>query len=265
MRERDTFIQQFFRRGAQLSEELLGDMERLRERQRELESENAKLRSQLASDTAIRDLLTKIDQLEAEKQALIARTSGGHQTGTAFADRFQELESELANLGTLHVANVQLHASTTVRRAFRNLRELLAQFLGAEQFAVYWEADESSILVPIAVEGVTVKEARDFSLEGSAAARAYASATVFVDTGVASSAGGLSRPAAVVPMSMGSQRLGAIVIFKTLAQKARFDASDEELFRLLASQAAPSIVHAHYFAQAGRRAPGAQAFIDQED
>jgi hypothetical protein len=263
-RERDTFIQQFFRRGAQLSEELLGDIERLREQVRELETENAKLRAQLASDAAIRDLIRKIEELEEEKRQLMAQTARVGVPIDEFAQRFAELEAELANLGTLHVANVQLHASTTVRRAFRNLRELLAQFLGADKFAVYWEA-EGGILVPINVEGVTIKEARGIPIEDSPAGAAYLRGEIFVDPSLDTSQGSIQRPAALIPMHMSSQRLGAIVIMKTLPQKTRFDAPDHGLFKLLSTQAAPSIVHAHLFAAVGRRAPSVQAFIDQED
>ncbi|MFT3769539.1 MAG: hypothetical protein QM820_29225 [Minicystis sp.] len=54
-KERDAFIQQFFRKGAQFTEELLKENERLRERIADLEHENGKLRAHLASDEAIRD------------------------------------------------------------------------------------------------------------------------------------------------------------------------------------------------------------------
>ena len=78
-KERDAFIQQFFRKGAQLTEELLRENERLRDKVSDLESENGKLVAHLASDAAIRDLLRKIDQLESEKQDLLAR----HRTPAA--------------------------------------------------------------------------------------------------------------------------------------------------------------------------------------
>ena len=63
-KERDAFIQQFFRKGAQFTEELLKENERLRDRMLELDSENRKLRAHLARDEAIRDLLVKIEDLE---------------------------------------------------------------------------------------------------------------------------------------------------------------------------------------------------------
>ncbi len=264
-RERDTFIQQFFRRGAQLSEELLGDIERLREQVRELEGENARLRSQLASDAAIRDLLRKIEELEEEKRRLIANSMRPPSGADEFTGRFAELENELAALGTVHVANIQLHASTTVRRAFRSLRDLLAQFLGASQFAVYWATDDQSALVPISVEGIGTKEARDFAVEDTAAAEAYRRGELFTDRTRETSSGSPKHPAAVIPLTMSNQRLGAIVIFRTLSQKTSFETADFDLLKLLTTQAAPAIVHAYLFAQAGRRAPSVQAFIDQED
>ena len=66
-RERDAFIQQFFRKGAQFTEELLKENERLRDQLDGVEGENGKLRAHLASDAAMRDLLTKIAELEQEK------------------------------------------------------------------------------------------------------------------------------------------------------------------------------------------------------
>jgi hypothetical protein len=272
-RERDTFIQQFFRRGAQISEELLSDIDRLRRQVSELEGENAQMRAQLASDTAIRDLLRKIEELEEEKRRLVQASMRPPEPKSEFEGRFADLENELANLGTVHVANIQLHSSTSVRRAFRSLRELLAQFLGAQQFGLYWVSDDyrtsddptSTTLVPVAVEGLTTKEAREFSLEDLPAAASFKRGEIWFDQRVDTSTGSPRRPAALVPMSMFNQRLGAIVIFKTLPQKTSFEQADYELFKLLSTQAAPAIVHAHLFAEAGKRAPSVQAFIDQED
>ncbi|HVY46593.1 MAG TPA: hypothetical protein VHB21_11980, partial [Minicystis sp.] len=73
-KERDAFIQQFFKKGAQFTEELLKENERLRERIGELENENGELRTHLASDAAIRELLRKIELLEHEKQELLTRS-----------------------------------------------------------------------------------------------------------------------------------------------------------------------------------------------
>jgi hypothetical protein len=266
VRERDIFIQQFFRRGAQLSEELLGDLERLRSQVHDLERENAQLRQQLASDTAIRDLLRTIEQLEEEKRRLLQEhTRPGQVAPPEFVARLSELEEELANLGTVHVANQQLHASTSVRRALRNLRELLAQFLGAAEYVLLWKADDSGALVPISFEGLTAREARDTPWEDGPAAQAYRDGGLRFERSGDTSQGSLERPAASVPLQVGREVVGVIVIVKTMPQKTRFLPSDEELFKLLGTQAGPAIVHAYLVAQNGKRVPGALAFMDPED
>ncbi len=264
-RERDAFIQQFFRRGAQISEELLADMERLRGEVQLLESDNARLRQHLASDDAMKQLLTKIQQLETEKEEIIAksvRPSPGHEEYSA---RFAEMENELADLGTLHVAGLQLHTGTTVRRAIRNIKELAAQFLGAQQFAIFVATDDGSALVPIGVEGLTQKEARTTSADDGVVFSSYTKNQMFVDPRGEPSSGTVEAPAAVIPIAMAGRSMGAIAIFRTLPQKTAFTGVDHELFKLLAAQAAPALVNARLFTDAGRRVPGAQAFIDQED
>jgi hypothetical protein len=264
-RERDTFIQQFFRRGAQISEELLGDIERLRAQVQALEGENGRLRAQLASDGAIRELLRKVEELEAEQRKLLHESMRPDTPQAEFSRRFAEIEGELAHLGTLHVANLQLHASMSTRRAFKSVRELLAQFLGAAQFALYWSDEDPDQLVPVAVEGLTIREAREIGVDDQPRWAPYKRGQVWVDEARNPADGSLEQPAAIIPLHMGAQRLGAVVIFRTLAQKTEFEKGDLELFKLLSTQAAPAIVHAHLFTQAGRKAPGIQAFIDQED
>ena len=54
-------------------------------------------------------------------------------------------------------------------------------------------------------------------------------------------------------------------IFGTLTQKTEFINVDNELFKLLGAQAAPALVNARLFADAGRKVPGVQAFLAAED
>ncbi|HVJ22247.1 MAG TPA: hypothetical protein VM686_42870, partial [Polyangiaceae bacterium] len=56
--------------------------------------------------------------------------------------------------------------------------------------------------------------------------------------------------------------VGVIAIFSTLTQKTRFDAVDFELFKLLGQHAAAALVCASLFAQAERKLPGLEAFLD---
>ena len=264
-KERDAFIQQFFRKGAQLTEELLKENERLRDKVSRLEAENGKLLSHVASDSAIRDLVRKIDLLEAEKQELLAK----HQRVQADSSRsdinYHEIETELANLANLYVAATQLHSARTVRSCIRNLKELLAQFLGAAEFVVYLASDDKTELWAIASEGVNPDAVARVTVAEGPLSEAFRSGRLLFGSSADTSKGTLADPAAVVPLHLDGRTVGVIAIFGTLPQKTEFINVDNELFKLLGAQAAPALVNARLFADAGRKVPSVQAFLAAED
>jgi len=264
-RERDAFIQQFFRKGAQLTEEVLKENERLRERLGELETENGRLRAHVASDTAIRDLVRKIEALEGEKTALLQRSVAMEAVSDRFTARHQEVEDELASLANLYVATSQLHSSANVRHVLRNIKELLAQLLGAARFGVYLASDDKKELIAVASEGQSFADIATLPVDEGQVARVYTTGKMFYDSDNDVSKGTVERPAAAVPLVIDGQPIGVIAIFGTLPQKTAFDDQDSELFRLLGTQAALALVSARLFTDAGRRVPGVQAFLDLED
>ena len=264
-KERDAFIQQFFRKGAQFTEELLKENERLRERIADLEHENGKLRAHLASDEAIRDLLRKIEELEREKVELLGRSARAEAVKDNFTAMYQEVEGELANFANLYVATAQLHSARSVRSVLRALKELLAQLLGAAAFAVYFVSDDGEELSAIASEGVDVALVAKVSAKKGPIGRAFISGELTYDVARDVSKVDIDDPVALVPLQIDGSNHGIIVIFGTLPQKTEFVAIDRELFKLLGVQAAPALVNARLFTDAGRKVPGIQAFVDLED
>src|SRR5580700_1307454 len=93
--KRDAFLHTFFRRGAELTDELVHENKRLHSEMASLEEENAALKTQLASDRAIRDLLDKIELLEREKSRLLSSVHEHELLTNRFTNRFAEIESEL--------------------------------------------------------------------------------------------------------------------------------------------------------------------------
>lgn len=264
-KERDAFIQQFFRKGAQFTEELLREAERLREHLGELEADNARLRAHLASDEAIRDLLKKIEELERDKEALIARSAHLSEATDEYSSRYGEVEVELANLANLYVATTQLHAAHSVRNVLRNLKELLSQLLGAAAFAVYMVSDDREELCCLASEGVSPPEVERLSARKGPVGEAFQKGELALLETEDLTKGTLSAPAAVAPLWLDGERFGVIAIFSTLPQKKAFSPSDGEMFKLLGDQAAPALVHARLFTDAGRKSPSIQKFLDLED
>jgi len=264
-RERDAFIQQFFRKGAQFTEELLKENERLRERIVELETDNKQLRAHLANEDAIRDLLTKISDLEREKEELMNRSVRSLGGKDDFSGMFAEVERELANFANLYVGVSQLHSARSVRGVLRSIKELIAQLLGAAAFAVYLVADEGNELVAIASEGVTAADVARVKADAGLVGAAFTSGELTFGSRRDLTKPSIEDPAAVVPLQLDGRVIGAIAIFGTLPQKTEFVPSDLELFKLLGAQAAPALVNARLFTDAGRKVPAIQAFLDLED
>jgi predicted nuclease with TOPRIM domain len=260
-KERDEFLQQFSK-GSRLSEEFVAEFERLRDRLGELETENMQLRAKVEAENAIRELLDKIEQLENEKSELLSRTREAEAATNQFSARFDEIESEFANLANLFVASNQIHGSLSPRGVIRRIKEVLAQLVGAESYCIYLISQDRSELVPIASEGVRGEELGPRPAGEGALGEVFVSGEARVDEECDPSQGSLQRPVAVLPLSVDDQVVGVIGIFSTLSQKRRFDTIDFELFKLLGQHAASALISASLFVQAERRMPGLEAFLD---
>jgi GAF domain-containing protein len=259
--ERDRFVKSFTR-GSRLTDEFIQDYESLLDRLAALEAENANLRTQVAADRAVRELVQKIERLEAEKSDLLSQKTRAEAITHQFTTRVQEVESEFSNLANLYVASNQLHSSLSPRGVTRRIKEVLAQLVGAERYSMYLANEEFTELVPIASEGVPGNELSPIPIAESRLGDVLRTGEAKVEEEGNPSQGDLSRPAAVIPLVVDERVVGVIAIFSTLSQKTRFDAVDFELFRLLGQQAAAALVSASLFAQAERRLPGLEAFLD---
>ncbi len=258
--ERDEFLKKFSR-GSQLTEDFLKEHERMQTRLQDLESENAGLRAKVEADQAVRELLKKIDRLELEKSELVSRFHQAEAITTEFTARVQEVESEFANLANLFVASNQLHSSLSPRGVTRRIKEVLAQLVGAERYAMYLVNPEGEQLIPIASEGVAGHELVPVRIAGTRIGDVLRKGSASVADSDPSQ-GTLQDPPAVIPLSVDDRVVGTIAIFSTLAQKNKFDTVDFELFKLLGQHAAQALVAASLFAQADHKLPGLEAFLD---
>lgn len=260
-RERDEILQSFTR-GARLTEQFAAEHERMRERLLALEDENALLRAQVEADDAVRRLLETIEALEAEKHELLSRTERAEKETSQFSARFSEVETEFANLANLFVASNQLHASLSPRGVVRRIKEVLAQLVGAESYAMYLMNADATELVPIASEGVPGNQLTPLRVDDSRVGRVVRSGTAHVDEERDSTQMNMVDPPAIVPLMVDDSLVGAIAIFATLGQKNRFTTMDFELFKLLGQHAAAALVSASLFSKAERKLPGLEAFLD---
>lgn len=260
-KERDAFLQTFFRKGAQLTGEVLEENRRLRKKIAELETDNARLRAHVASDDAIRELLKKIDGLELEKNELLSRFLEAEEASSRAVDQYAEIEGELANLANLYVASAQLHASLSPGTIVQRIKELLNQLVGARSFAIYLASDDGRSIDSIASEGVPLAELSMVPREEGVLAEVLATGVARIEKGDLG-AGSFEQPVAVVPMKIEGKTFGLIVVFATLPHKARFLPVDFELFNLLGAQAGQALVSAKLFAFAEKKLPDMSGLLD---
>ena len=255
---RDAFLHTFFKRGAELTDEMVHDNKRLRDQLAKLESENAALKTQLASDRAIRDLLHKIDDLEREKNRLLSAVEEKDEITGQITNRFAEVESELEAFANLYVASFQLHLSPSVQLVMRHVTELLQQLVGARSSAVYFLDVEARRLEAIASDGIPLESVPAILLhDGAPSGVIEAAVERALLTGVShvSSGDAPVSPAACVPLMLGDRAVGVVVVYQLLEQKKRFLTVDRELFKLLGAHAAVALAGAYHFGRAGERIP----------
>jgi hypothetical protein len=271
--QRDAFVHTFFKKGAEFTEELLKENERLRHQVVKLEHENTSLRTQLKSDEAIRDLLRKIDQLEREKEMLLNQFTQQEQVTSRYTVRYAEIEEELANLANLYVASYQLHSTLRLPLVVKHLRELLAQLVGARAHAIYVADEKRRQLVPVATDGIERDALPRVHLEGSGETpqgaasvieRVFLTGVSHINEGALKDAG-VDTPAAVLPMHIDERVVGVIVIYTVLAQKERFISVDYDLFKMLGAHAATALASAMLFTDRDGKLPGLEAFRDLEE
>jgi hypothetical protein len=262
--QRDSFVHTFFKKGAEFTEELLHENERLRKTLADVEGENASLRTQLASDEAIRDLLRKIDDLEREKSTLLSHMHEAEAVSHRFVNRHAQIEEDLLNLANLHVASYHLHSTLRLPLVVRHLKELLAQLVGARAFAIYVADDAERELVAIASEGlepaklVNVRIGRADVADSAAGTieRVFLTGVAQVVEGPLPGGSGLI---ACLSMRVDNRAIGVIVIHSLLPQKEQFVAVDHELFKMLGQHAASALVGAQLYAASDGRLPGIDA------
>jgi hypothetical protein len=246
--KRRELLETYFENGRQIASELVAELDAARRKLSELEAENARLRMQLKSDAAIRDLLNKIETLEGERRELLSRTSEVEEKARNEVERATAVENELSNLASLYVATSQLHASLDLRDVVATLGQLLLQFVGAGAYVVY--SAEGDKLVPVATEGLPADQVVDERIGRGAVGKAFESSAPFT---LAMGAG--EGPLVVVPLRVGEQNVGAVAVFELLEQKRELDVFDHELLRMVSSQGASALAAARFSAAANGTIP----------
>ncbi len=257
---RQEFLQ-IFKRGAEFTEELLKENERLRFRVAEVESRAG---SGSSDQALVRELLDKVQRLEGERQELTKRFREVEAANKDFAARYVEIENENNNLLNIYVASYQLHSTLDFQEVLQIITEIVLNFVGAESFAVGLLDEKGDELRPLIVEGMSREQLSLPMHEGVIGEVLRRGEPSFVPDFESMQSGAIepARPGVCIPLKIKDKVIGVICIYRFLAQKKRLAAVDHELFTLLAGHAATAIFSAKLYTESKRKLNTIQGLID---
>lgn len=254
IRKGEEFLQAF-KKGAEFTQELLKENERLRYRVVELEGSS----KVTGSDGKLRE---RIEELETEKKEILERIKEVEEENIDFANRYVDIEEENNNLANLYIASYQLHSTLDFSEVLQIIMEIVINLIGAETFGVLLFDEKSNQLTPFAMEGMEKEDVPTIKIgEGIIGEVVKSGENYFTeDMSVREKIDSL-KPMVCIPLKIKERVIGVIVIYKLLQQKEEFRDVDYELFTLLAGHAATAIFAAKLYSESERKLSTIQGFI----
>jgi transcriptional regulator with GAF, ATPase, and Fis domain len=258
----DDFLQ-MFKKGAEFTQDLLKENERLRFRIVKLE-ESLKGKDQGASSESsdIIDLKNKIEALELEKKEILGRIKTVEEENQSFANRYLEIEEENNMLANLYIASYQLHSTLDFKEVLQIILEIVINLIGAEEFGVLLLDEKTNRLEPVASEGIATNEMPSIAVgEGIIGGSVKTGENYFIES-MEGYQRDFAKPLVCIPLKIKEHVIGVIVIYKLLVQKDQFTDVDYELFTLLAGHAATAVFSSRLYSDSERKLSTIQGFID---
>lgn len=209
----------------QYASSLLRENEKLRAAVATLESDHRR------ADEQHRAAVVELDRLRSRVHEVA-------QENERYAEQYHQIETHSSNLANLYVASYQLHSSIDREAVLSTILEIVINLVGSEQVAVYERADGPSHFRLAKSFGLEDERLESFTLGDGAMARRLANAEIFTDD---EATGGEERLTACVPLKVGDQLIGAILVFRLLDHKPSLQPVDHELFELLAVHASTAL------------------------
>ena len=226
----------------------------LKERVLELETTLNRIRgASTTSDTSlspeehIHALTLKLEQI------------GDHQN--RLSHEYSELERQNSNYLSLYVASSQIHATLGYDDVLRIIKEVVINLIGADRFAIYVVDHGSLEIRREASEGQLEEADEIIPLGDNLLSRIAQSGTLMVEIEESDLPSG-QTPLAILPLTVGDNTVGLVVLFRLLMQKQGFDAFDMELFSLLTAHAATALYSSQQYRRLERKIQTLQGLLD---
>jgi hypothetical protein len=254
---------QMFKKGAEFTQDLLRENERLRYRIVKLEEALKAQDPTLAADTGeTAELQRKIAVLEQEKVEILDRIKAAEEENKDFANRYVEVEEENSMLANLYIASYQLHATLDFKEVLEIVQESVINLIGAEEFSVLLLDEKTRKLEPVASEGIDTAMLPSIALGEGVIGRVAETGEYDFIASMEGYTRDFVRPLACMPLKIKDHVIGVIVLYKLLEPKTKFSNLDYELLTLLAGHAATAIFSSRIYSDSERKLATIQGFID---
>ena len=253
---------QIFKKGAEFSQELLKENERLRYRLLQLEEGQAARPGDQALVAENERLAGRIRELEQEKEDILRRIKLIEEENQDFANRYVDIEAENNNLANLYIASFQLHSTLDFREVLQIITEIVINLIGAEEFAVMLFDEKNGRLEAVTSEGIDCAEVPVVEPGEGVIGTVLQSGESFFVSDMENYVKDLARPLVCIPLKIKDHVIGTLIIYKLLIHKKRFAQVDYELFTLLAGHAATALFSSKLYSDSERKLSTIQGFLD---
>ncbi|TLM62075.1 MAG: GAF domain-containing protein [Deltaproteobacteria bacterium] len=259
----DDFLQ-LFKKGAEFTQDLLKENERLRFRIVKLEDalkEHEQVGGAPPSGDAAR-LLRKIEELEQEKEEILGRIRRVEEENQDFAHRYVEIEEENNMLANLYIASYQLHSTLDFKEVTQIILEIVINLIGAEEFGLLLLDEKTNRLEPVACEGLELSQLPSVNVGVGIIGTSVKTGENYFIESMEGYERDFLKPMVCIPLKIKEHVIGVIAIYKLLTQKEKFTSVDYELFSLLAGHAATAVFSSRLYSESERKLSTIQGFID---
>ncbi|TRO83829.1 GAF domain-containing protein [Desulfuromonas acetexigens] len=253
---------QVFKKGAEFTQSLLKENERLRYQILKLKEPAAQDMPSPAQLEELQRLRQQVAELEREKQEILDRIKAVEEENHDFANRYVVVESENNMLANLYIASYQLHSTLDFKEVLQIISEIVINLIGAEVFAVLLLDEKTGKLELAGHEGIDVSALPPIDLGAGVIGRAGQTGENHFVEDIEAYELDYSQPMACIPLKIKEHVIGVIVIYRLLEQKRRFADVDYELFTLLAGHAATAIFSSRLYSESERKLSTIQGFIN---
>jgi CheY-like chemotaxis protein/GAF domain-containing protein len=217
----------------------------------------------VTQDERISQLQNSNQDLLEENYSLNNRILELEAENREFAEQIVNIEEVNNNLTNLYIASTRLHSVLDLGKVVEIIREVVINFVGAEQFALLiWDKEKQKLCFQ-AGEGFEPEVFPEVAPgEGLLGEVFVAGVSYLHDGNVSQGSQDPLQPLAAIPLMIHGEVSGVLAIYHLFIQKEKFEPVDRQLFSMMAEHAATALFSANLYGESERKRQTYRGMMD---